>query len=204
MIGDSNRFKPKVCSFQDCGRKVIAKGLCSGHYQQRAKGNELIPLKDQSVVTICSGPECDRLAAARGMCRSHYAQWKRSGKTWKFIEIPAVDPLRICAVNDCDKSAGSQYPVCYTHRSNARRYSMTDEDYFRNRNKSACAGCGKTQNLYVDHDHSCCPGTKSCGECVRGWLCATCNMGLGILQDDEEILSNLLEYLTDWKGSQNT
>jgi hypothetical protein len=27
----------------------------------------------------------------------------------------------------------------------------------------------------TDHDHECCPGRRSCGHCVRGVVCATCN-----------------------------
>lgn len=29
--------------------------------------------------------------------------------------------------------------------------------------------------LHVDHDHDCCPGKHSCGQCFRGFLCADCN-----------------------------
>jgi hypothetical protein len=32
--------------------------------------------------------------------------------------------------------------------------------------------------LHVDHDHSCCPGRKSCGKCLRGLICGECNFRL--------------------------
>lgn len=55
----------------------------------------------------------------------------------------------------------------------------------------ACAICrnpnppGKERRLAVDHDHACCPESTSCGKCVRGLLCLTCNKRLGILEDIE-------------------
>lgn len=33
--------------------------------------------------------------------------------------------------------------------------------------------------LAVDHDHACCPSTRSCGRCIRGLLCYNCNMYMG-------------------------
>ena len=42
--------------------------------------------------------------------------------------------------------------------------------------------------LSVDHDHSCCPGTKTCGQCVRFLLCDLCNKGLGAFRDDPNLL----------------
>lgn len=51
------------------------------------------------------------------------------------------------------------------------------------RQDSCCAICGTTEagtkGWQIDHDHRCCSGIKSCGECVRGILCAKCNLGLG-------------------------
>ena len=40
------------------------------------------------------------------------------------------------------------------------------------------------RELAVDHDHKCCPGKRSCGKCIRGLLCGTCNTGIGGLKDD--------------------
>lgn len=30
-------------------------------------------------------------------------------------------------------------------------------------------------NFAIDHDHRCCPGERSCGQCVRGIVCRACN-----------------------------
>jgi len=51
---------------------------------------------------------------------------------------------------------------------------------------------GKVRSLCVDHDHSCCPGERSCGKCVRGLLCLGCNVKLGWL---ERRLDAVLAYL---------
>lgn len=48
---------------------------------------------------------------------------------------------------------------------------------------------------HVDHDHACCPGDRSCGQCVRGILCGNCNRALGILKDDPSLLYSAAEYL---------
>lgn len=38
---------------------------------------------------------------------------------------------------------------------------------------------GSEQSFAIDHDHQCCPGTESCGRCIRGLLCQYCNLSLG-------------------------
>lgn len=38
--------------------------------------------------------------------------------------------------------------------------------------------------IRVDHDHKCCPGRKSCGRCIRGLLCDSCNLDLGIIENE--------------------
>jgi hypothetical protein len=64
---------------------------------------------------------------------------------------------------------------------------------------SKCAVCTKPRSAFtidfaVDHDHSCCPGNKSCGKCVRGLLCRHCNTAYGLLNEDTKIIENLLKY----------
>lgn len=56
----------------------------------------------------------------------------------------------------------------------------------------------KTRNiaLNIDHDHTCCPGHSSCGDCIRGFLCRRCNAGLGLLGDTPERIAATIRYLT--------
>ena len=63
-----------------------------------------------------------------------------------------------------------------------------------------CAICGKVPEegeraLAVDHDHNCCPGKESCGQCVRGLLCYRCNVLLGYAGDSPQVLSSAVQYL---------
>lgn len=54
-----------------------------------------------------------------------------------------------------------------------------------------CAICGapyeEGATLCVDHDH----GTNK----VRGFLCRTCNIGIGSFKDDANLVAKALEYL---------
>jgi|SRR6185312_1974714 len=68
-----------------------------------------------------------------------------------------------------------------------------------------CAICrvdhaGQPTRFCVDHDHRCCPGSRSCGKCIRGLLCRKCNVGIAQLGDAgreaEEALASALAYVS--------
>lgn len=59
---------------------------------------------------------------------------------------------------------------------------------------------GKRRGWAVDHDHSCCIESFSCGECIRGILCDRCNKVLGLLQENENLLPDYMKsYLNKYK-----
>lgn len=108
-------------------------------------------------------------------------------------------------------------PRCATHRRLARKgasdarwetqtlpkYKMTPEQYWAvyDEQGGRCAICrfasGKTRRLSVDHDHSCCPTTPTCGKCTRGLLCRPCNTLLGRARDAIEFFQRAIDYLKD-------
>lgn len=60
-------------------------------------------------------------------------------------------------------------------------YSVTKEfiDLLLQFQQGRCAVCGGAdagrRAMDIDHDHACCQTRRSCGECVRGLVCSSCN-----------------------------
>lgn len=92
----------------------------------------------------------------------------------------------------------------------SRYYKMTIEDYdlMLEAQDGKCAICRRPQEDFVktfavDHDHSCCPGTKSCGKCIRGLLCGPCNQAIGLLQDSPNVIMDAATYVLSFKGGES-
>jgi recombination endonuclease VII len=66
-----------------------------------------------------------------------------------------------------------------------------------------CAGCKKPMlKPCVDHDRTCCPTEKACGNCNRGLLCPHCNLSLGLVFDNPVTLENLAAYVREYNDSK--
>lgn len=70
-----------------------------------------------------------------------------------------------------------------------KNYGLTEKDYlqlFFNQ-QGKCLICDQERKLQVDHCHE----TNK----VRGLLCMSCNVGLGMLGDNEEGLQKAIKYV---------
>lgn len=79
-----------------------------------------------------------------------------------------------------------------------RNYSMSEEEFKKlfSKHSGKCWICRESDATQIDHDHSCCSGPKSCGKCVRGVLCASCNAMLGKVKDSKDVFTRAIEYLS--------
>lgn len=96
-----------------------------------------------------------------------------------------------------------------------KHYKMTLETYEEmfKAQEGLCAICkeperrttakGAVQMLAVDHDHSCCPGRSSCGECVKQLLCTRCNTTIGSANDNPALLRAMADYVEATRPPSN-
>lgn len=90
--------------------------------------------------------------------------------------------------------------ACVTVRQREYNYNMTENEHteLSESQGGVCAICGVgpgKRALHVDHDHGCCPGSRSCGICTRGLLCHNCNIALGLVKDSPDTLRAMVAYL---------
>lgn len=120
-----------------------------------------------------------------------YKQQKKDQAAQAYIEDPEGQKVR-------------------SRKSTLKRYfQMTPESYaaMSAAQDHKCSICKRTaseadahrKDLCVDHDHSCCPGNTSCGDCIRGLICSTCNTALGYFQDSIERMKSAIKYVASFK-----
>jgi Recombination endonuclease VII len=216
---DRMRVVAPKCTVPGCSTGVKAHGLCEKHYQRKIKhggpdntrprdwgSREAHPLY-QSYMT-------HRRAVPASMCQ----EWKDD--FWAFVETVGdrPSPDHTLRREDTKKPLGpgnwfwkektpSADKAAYARnwRANNKRaarssalkktFGISVEDYEMMEAKQGglCALCmkppsGRFQNLSVDHCHD--------NGRVRGLLCSNCNLALGLLKDDPELLRRAIAYVT--------
>lgn len=94
---------------------------------------------------------------------------------------------KACVSCDEDRKAYMRAYAAIWRRTVQYGITVTDWERMLREQHNACAVClapfGASHLIHVDHNHACCPGKRSCGKCVRGFLCPWCNKRLGTLED---------------------
>lgn len=143
------------------------------------------------------GCRCDICREAKATKRKEYQSSKAAEYARTQARRRAADPVAKAKKAEYDKSRYSYDPERDRWQVIHKKYGMTKLMFeaLMDAQGGTCAICKNPPSrnyLSVDHDHACCPGRSSCGDCVRGLLCAACNAVLGRLNDDP---TNLVAYL---------
>lgn len=196
-----------------CGRVENCKGMCPGHYARFRKHGDAfwdIPLGGMLPKPgrpECTVEDCHEDNHGNGLCTKHYARFLRRA------DGSTDDPVRAlgCSEEDCE-GAHHAKGLCNKHwaRGRSRRnhlyysFRMTEEqwdDLFESQGRR-CPVClceeppeNWTRGWHVHHDHACCPGDRSCGECVVAILCGPCNVGMGLMRDDADRLQRAADLM---------
>jgi hypothetical protein len=99
--------------------------------------------------------------------------------------------------NNPDKKAEKVRMNTY-YKPNWKKHGITESQYknLLDIHDGNCHSCLSRPATNIDHNHGCCPGSHSCGNCVRGVLCSQCNTSLGLMDDNIDNIKNLLRYIS--------
>lgn len=106
----------RTCTIDGCGKKVLARGWCSGHYQRwQAHGDPMGSEPPRSKI-ICSEEGCNSNADARGLCGRHYQQRRREGR------LPEAEPRpTTCMIGGCSALVYG-HGLCRPHYARQRAH----------------------------------------------------------------------------------
>lgn len=179
------------CSVDGCDRESRTKGMCGMHYTRTWLGQDVeAPLR----ITAKPGTRTARDEEGRKQC-SECEQWKPESAFGPMGK--SGDGLRAYC-RECARSVTmrQKYGI-----------SLIEFDMHFAAQGYACAICESTDPKgrdwwCVDHDHACCPTATTCGKCIRGIVCDSCNVGLARFDDSVEQLRSAAEYLERFAGSR--
>jgi hypothetical protein len=147
-----------------------------------------------------------------GPRRDYHGYWKAlfDRGMWRCDECREELPLGRFLIRKAGPRAGKPPSArcrehAYAHGADKKAHYNFGIDYWKilESQSGRCAMCGTEENggsrFAVDHDHGCCPGKTSCGECVRGLLCTQCNVGIAMFGDDVGRLEAGIRYINAWR-----
>jgi len=194
----SKRSKNKQCSVDGCLNtriKGVRKFLCQEHLIECAQR--------------CTFPGCTTarsLVHGRRYCDYHYRPNKLGRKCVCGIcdaQFQVLKPSLRRLYELCDGCVFSHQGIITTARKHRVPIAMLKE-YCLNRRCMLCKRFMDARRVCVDHDHQCCPGSYSCGGCVRGFVCSGCNNAVGHVESMQSRgvgISDIHEYINSRRAA---
>ena len=147
----------------------------------------------------CTISSCIRPHVAKGLCMYHYnrtpeqKEYQRNKSKLKRLQNPDARRARQRELYALKPKRQAEAQLKY-------KYGLTQEQWNAKfgLQDHQCACCGTkdpVKSWCVDHAHSCCPGQRSCGKCLRGIVCHPCNTMLGMARDTIKKLEQGIAYL---------
>lgn len=78
-----------ICSYEDCNRRMAARGLCKFHYQIAHRSGHLVTNRKGGE---CSIDGCGKAHYSKGFCQTHYARFRTHGDP-EIVKSKADAPL---------------------------------------------------------------------------------------------------------------
>ena len=175
----------------------------------------------QTYGRYCSGAHCANPVRPCKECGTPFAintngagskycsnRCKHIGYTKHYRSPDDVQVIVRCAMCDQDTRTrpGQRALICsrcqVRYAQTIRVHRLDTQWAIRLITATTCDCCGdrlpRHQGRHkgvLDHDHTCCPHERSCGECVRGIICHHCNTLAGHVERHAERLDHIVRYL---------
>jgi hypothetical protein len=186
----------RICTVEGCDRPAYYRLFCHMHYARNKKNTGHVgpaePIKKRHAVdAVCKVEGCERTlksqgprgngGGGRGLCAMHYQRLVRRGHHGPADLLRKPNP----GVSRRDKHYRKLYGM-----------TLAEYEEMSQNQGGVCAICGEPPAedsgrghgvLVVDHCHT--------NGHVRGLLCATCNLAIGYLKDNPDILLSATQYL---------
>lgn len=199
-VARKNVIRAAHCVHEGCVKPILGRNLCITHYRLSQHELNAVWKLLRSRNKGAYPPHWDRFDAFLadvGERPTADHKLKRHDQTLPFskenVHWQAPQPVKVT-------NSRREYHAAYGREWNLRQFGIDGEGYARlmAEQDSKCAICrqpetaihhrtGEPRSLAVDHDHK--------TGAVRGLLCRDCNTGLGLFDDDIDILRAAEAYL---------
>jgi hypothetical protein len=187
----------RQCSVEGCIRSYVSSGYCGAHYRRMLKRGEVgdAQVQRREANRTCSVTGCGLPHDTGGLCTAHHGRQRRGA--------PLDPPIKKYGVyTECRRQPCYKAPIangyCPAHESRRNKYftvyGITYEEFdtLFDLQNGVCFLCEAPlvrddRLTHLDHDHD--------TDRARGILCMKCNVGIGMFQDDVDLIKEVVRYL---------